>query len=340
MIEDTLLVSCPGEDGGLFVANGRAGARVSSRPITGVHVGNGQLIYAYQENGGKSVRVFADGRTEERKLSNEPMDLHDLLNVDGYTYAAVTESNSVVCFDGDLERTAVWELPGENDSAHLNSVTLYQGHLLASVFGRFQRHREYKDGTRGRGEVVDIKTGQTFISGLSQPHSLTVVDDLLYLCSSEDREVRVYRGQELLHKIPVPGYARGLAVTTENVYVGLSLSRNAPITEQRASGATIAVIDKNTLQLTESLQLSAHEIYDVRIISRASWVLPHILAESVDDQVQSLMEALALYKRGYEAYKSTHDDLGQITGSLSWKIIRPFFKLEQRIRGNAQFNRN
>jgi len=328
MIEDTLLVSCPGEDGGLFVVHGRASVRVSGRPVTGVYVGDGTLIYAYQESGGKSVRVLDDGISEERAIADEPMDLHDLLVSDGHIYAAATESNSVVCFDSNLNNIASWGLSGEHDSAHLNSVAFYQGELLASVFGRFQRHREYKEGTRGRGEVVNIQTGETFIRGLSQPHSLTVVDDLLYLCSSEDREVRVYRGQDLLQKISVPGYARGLAIGAESIYVGLSLSRNAPAAGQGVAGASIAVINRETMQLEESIQLSAHEIYDVRIINRAPWILPHVL-ESVDDRVRNLMDSLTLYKRGYEAYKSTHDDLDRITSSLSWKIMRPFFYLEK-----------
>jgi len=263
------------------------------------------------------------------------MDLHDLLVSDGHTYAAATESNSVMCFDGDLNNTASWGLSGEHDSAHLNSVAFYRGELLASVFGRFQRHREYKEGTRGRGEVVNIQTGETLINGLSQPHSLTVVDDLLYLCSSEDREVRVYRGQELLQKISVPGYARGLAVGAESIYVGLSLSRNAPAAGQGAGGASIAKINRQTMQLEELVQLAAHEIYDIRIINRASWVLPHVLSESVDDRVRYLMDSLTLYKRGYESYKSTHDDLERITGSLSWKVMRPFLYLEKIIRKNT-----
>ena len=276
------------------------------------------------------MRLLIDGRAEERVLANEPMDLHDLLMVsDGHIYAAVTESNRVVCFNGNLNNIAAWGLPGEHDSAHLNSVAIYQGQLLASVFGRFQRHREYKDGTLGQGEIVNIQTGQTFINGLSQPHSLTVVDDLLYLCNSEGREVRVYRSKDLLQKIPVPGYARGLVVGAESLYVGLSVSRNAPASGQGTGGASIAVIDKKTLQLDGLFNLPVHEIYDIRIINGASWVLPHILNESVDDQVQYLTDSLLLYKRGYDAYKSSYDD---ITRSLSWKIIRPFFHLEKRIR--------
>lgn len=332
MNKDTLLVSCPGVGGGLFVLNGSACARISARPITGVFVGNRQLLIGYQQDGGSSVRALINGLMEERMLSADPMDLHDLFVSDDHIYAAVTEDNKVVCFDINLQFVSAWGLEGEKDAAHLNSVAVYQGRLLASVFGRFQHHREYKNGTLGRGEVVDIQTGETFISGLSQPHSLTTVGDLLYLCSSEDKEVRVYHGNDLLRQIPVPGYARGLAIGTKYIYVGISLSRNAPAGEKGSAGASIAVLEKETMSLVDLLQLQANEIYDIRNINEASWVLPYLLSDPDDKQVRFLIDSLSLYQRGYESYKSAYDDLARITVSWSWKMVRPLIHLERIIR--------
>lgn len=334
MIRDTLLVSCPGATGGLFVVHGRMNARVSSRPITGICVGDGQLVYAYQDNGGQGIKVIIDGLAEERLLADEPLDLHDLLIAGDHLYAAVTESNRVACFDKNLNNIVSWTLPGEHDSAHLNSVTMYQGELLASVFGRFHRHRQYKEGTQGLGEVINIQSEQTFIGGLSQPHSLTVVDDLLYLCNSEARELRIYRGQELLQEIPVAGYARGLAVGEKYLYVGISRSRNAPAGGQTGDNAAIAVIDRATLRIDELFQLPTQEIYDIRIINRAAWVLPHILEPPMIENSQ-LQAELHLITRESAAYKAAH---GKIVSSLSWKIMRPFFHLETRIRKDSSLN--
>ena len=329
MIDDTLLVSCPGTAGGLFLVNGLTCRRLSSRPMTGLCIGDGQFTVAYQDNSGRSVRLFRDGAAEEKVLGDEPMDIHDVLLHGGRIYAAVTEQNKVVRFDVELNVADAWVLPGEHDAAHLNSVVLYQDRLLASIFGRFQRHRQYKEGTQGLGEIVDIRSGLTFLSGLSQPHSLTVHDGLLFLCSSEDREIRAYCGQKLIQKTGVPGYARGLAVGSGKIYVGISLSRNAPVTEIGRDSAKIAVIDSSSWRVMEILELPAHEIYDIRIVNRDAWVFPHIIDDSIDNRNRELQEEIRLYKRGYESYMASHN---AIVESLSWKIAKPVYRLERLIR--------
>jgi exonuclease VII small subunit len=308
MIEDTLIVSCPGQKGGLFVVSKDGSVRLSTRPITGLHIKNGQLIYAYQDNGGNSVRTFLSDRTGEVALSSEPMDIHDITIIQDRIYAAATEDNSVICFDLNLNKINEWRLPGEHDSTHLNSVAIYRGQFLASIFGRFQFHRQYKEGTIGQGEVVNIKNGETVIGGLSQPHSLMVCDNLLYLCNSENKEVRVYSGNEVLQIIPVDGYVRGLAVGARNLYAGLSLSRNIAEEEQKLTSAAIAVINRKSMKVQDLIDIPALEIYDIKIAEPNVELFPHLLADLVIE-FQRLEELNALYQRGYESYKRANDHL-------------------------------
>ncbi len=260
------------------------------------------MIVAYQEDDGKSLRVIRRAGTEEVMLSEDRLDLHDVLALENKVYVVATETNSVVMLDPHLVQIDSWRLPGENDAAHLNSVAFYDGKLLASAFGRFEHHREYKNGTVGCGIVIDIQTGETYLDGLSQPHSLTVIDDLLYLCNSEERQLRIYRGKKLLQRVDLPGYTRGIAFSAGYLYVGLSLSRNAQSVDDRQVSAAIVVLDRETLRQEEYFSIPSREIYDIRLLDISAAMLPYLLTDSVAEN-QKMAESLALYRRGYEAYE-------------------------------------
>lgn len=301
MLDDTLIISCPGSNGGLLIATGGATTRLSWRPSTGLFVGEDRLLLARQDEGGKVIKVLRAGTSSEKSLSDTSLDLHDVFVRGGKTYVAATEQNSILCFDENWNRTTSWSLPGEHDSAHLNSVVFLGDRLLVSVFGRFERHRQYKEGTVGRGEVIDIVSGETFISGLSQPHSLTIVNDLLSVCNSEMQEVRFYQGNKLTNVVTVPGYARGLAAGREKIYVGLSKSRNVDASE--ANGGRIAVIDRASLTLQTTIDVPVDEIYDIRVIDNIpANMLPGLLTD-LSDHLARNEELIGYYKRGFESYK-------------------------------------
>lgn len=301
MIDETLLISCPGTNGGLLIGHGLGFERLSPRPMTGLFARDQSILCARQDDDGRAVLVCGGSSAGERLLSRTPLDLHDIFVLDGKTYVAATAQNGVLCFDEDWNLLTTWSLPGEQDSSHLNSIAFHGDRLLVSVFGRFDRYRQYKEGTVERGEVIDIITGQTFIKGLSQPHSLTVVDDYLCVCNSEMKEVRLYENGALVNVVPVPGYARGFAAGREKFYVGLSKSRNVDVRSDRH--ASIAVIDRGNLNLLMTIEVPADEIYDIRVIDHMPVnVLPGLLA---DMRVENdrLNELIRHYERGYESYK-------------------------------------
>ncbi len=349
MINDILLISCPNVDGGLFMVNGETCVRLSNRATTGMSVSGNTLVIAYQDNDGKSIRVIKDGWTKEIGLGDSRLDFHDVFFWQGKTYVVATETNSVLLLNENYEQLDAWRLPGENDALHLNSITLYEDRLLASVFGRFQYQREYKKGSIERGEVIDIQTGETFIDGLSQPHSLTVMDDLLYICNSEERQVRVYHGSELLQQIDVPGYTRGLEISGENIYVGISLTRNESPHKRGVDTATIIVLDRETMQQKDKISLPCSEIYNILTIPDTIDLFPHILIDLADEKVKSdellaqYQQGFESYKRGYETYKREYESykienenlihkIEDMRQSKSWRFTKPFRIMRNKIR--------
>jgi len=332
-VEEMLLVSSPGVVGGLSCVFEDKCLIISLSASTGIFLDSDKLVVAHQFDEGRSIQFVDRGRSRHCLLSENSLDMHDVLIKGNSLFIVDTENNQVVEFDlAGMNTLNRWGLPGEPDSAHMNSITFYQGKLLASIFGRFVKNRGYKLGTEGLGQIIDVKTGEIFIEGLSQPHSLTVEGDLLYLCNSEAKELHIYEGSILKEKVMLPGYTRGIAIGREKIYVGISQSRNAEVAKEKLTGS-IVVLNHQTLVEQASVKIPFSEIYDIRLIGLASDLVLKIV--SIGDKEQLMQESARLlkayeeteeaykqtkeaYKQTKEAYKQTKDNYEKLNNPMQW----------------------
>lgn len=261
---DALLASSV-NGGGLFVVAEGAIDRISPIDTTGIAITADGFIWARQVAGPAELRRTRSSDVERVVLTEQQFDLHDVLLVGDLLYVVATEINTLFEFDAETyAEKRRWTLAGEPDSQHLNSVCVHEGRILVSRFGGFARHRGYKGQTRGAGQVVDIETGDVVIDGLSQPHSLTSIGEVLWLCDSEAHRVCAFRGVSLVMELQVGGYARGLAFGSSRLYVGISRSRNEA--EGSTSAAAIASFDLTDLRPRDRIEFPANEIYDLVVI--------------------------------------------------------------------------
>lgn len=264
VLADTLLVSSV-NDGGVFLLEDGAVERLSTIDTTGMATAPDGILWARQSPDVAELRVLAGRDAKRIALAQAPWDLHDVHWHDGHAYAVATEINAILKLDAGLAEVERWTLPGEPDSAHVNSVCMHHGRLLATRFGTFETRRGYKGMTRGAGEVFDVRTGEVVVSGLSQPHSLCSVDGRLWLCDSEAYTVRVYRDFVAEAEYVFDGYVRGLAFGASHAYVGLSRSRNDP--DGTLASAQVVVLRRHGMVPVARVPLPTGEIYDLRIVS-------------------------------------------------------------------------
>lgn len=323
-IEDRLIVSSPG-NGGLTYIERENQVVLCNKASTGIYLGGEGFFCGLQEDGGTRLVVSRNGTSAVVELSTSALDIHDVLFHHDLLYIVATQQNEVVCLDSSLNPINRWKLAGEEDSAHINSCAIYRGKLIASAFGEFTHHREYKNGTLGLGRVFDVVTGESIITGLSQPHSLTVHEDLLYLCSSEENLLKVYDGQKLITSVQVPGYARGVAIGESSIYVGLSLSRNASSDNSSLNSGAIAVIDKQSMKMIGLNTIGFREIYDIRIVKNYADIFRTYEAQQAE--IKALLDNVNLTKQQLEVQeqkiKEYRGALESITNSKSWKITKP-----------------
>ncbi|MFK5948612.1 MAG: DUF4915 domain-containing protein [Methylococcales bacterium] len=301
-IKDSLLVSCP-NTGGLIYVHGKSHLTISYSDVTGISEYGDGFLWVLQSNGARSLQRVVDDKIDTIELDQKHIDLHDIL-VDGNDiYAVHTETNHVVKYDHDFDEVERWGLDGELDSSHINCIAMYKGRLIASIFGRFQQYREYKSGTKELGQIIDVQTSKTLITGLSQPHSLLASGNTLYLCNSETNELFIYCDEILKTSVRLPGYARGLAVSEDYIYVGLSKSRNADVHEGLAE-AGIAILKRDNFILEGVKTIPFSEIYDIKLLkNKSSFILKTLAISSNNDNALSTLQKKQL------AGRSEYDEL-------------------------------
>ncbi len=256
-----LLASCP-NGGGVFVLDGDACHRLSHVDSTGLCVQGDAVWLATQAEGARSWRHWRGNDWAEVMLDDGPHDLHDLLAHGSELFAVSTEHNAVLRRDAAGKVHEQWRLDGAADACHLNSLLHFDGRWLASVFGRFEQHRGYKGRTRGAGRVLDLDSGDTWLHGLSQPHSLLADGDALWLCDSETGRVLRCRGGSVEIAWSFDGYTRGLCRVGDVLFVGLSRSRDALAAE--TTQARVLAVAVQGGEVLAQRSLPAAEVYDLR----------------------------------------------------------------------------
>lgn len=288
-VADQLLVSSV-NGGGLFLVGPGGVERWSKVDTAGVTLVPDGALLARQAEGVAELRWLRGRDVVRVTLVERSLDLHDVRWHDGRIHVVATQLNTVYEFDPGFRELRHWAFPGEEDSQHVNSTCLHDGRLLATRFGRFHAHRGYKGATRGAGEVFDVETGEVLVSGLSQPHSLASHGGALWLCDSEARVLRRYRGFQPDGEFPFEGYVRGLAFAGGLAYVGLSRSRN--VEDAGPDSACIVVLEREGMAEVGRIALPVNEVYDIRVVP----------ADRVDDlRAAAFADAVAEYDTQVDA---------------------------------------
>lgn len=280
MTRHGLLASCVNA-GGVFRIDSSGVECVSVRDTTGMCAWPEGMVWARQEPGASNLALLDAKGLHSVRLSEEHLDLHDVLWHGESLYLVATQTNTILRLDSRLRETGRWVLEGEHDSHHVNSICMHEGRLLATRFGDFHSHREYKGATRGAGQVIDVDTGQVLVSGLSQPHSLRSHQGMLWLCDSETHRVLAFRDGCQVEEIRLDGYTRGLLLTSDAVFVGLSRSRN--VDHSGVETACVVELTGRGHQERSRTQLPAAEVYEV----------VEAIASMVDLRANALEEARA-----------------------------------------------
>jgi acetolactate synthase-1/2/3 large subunit len=270
-----VLVSCFGDretGGGLFALDADGARRIDSLSSTGLDVADGELIRcllgSWERHDPADVVAY-DSRGVLRYVRVDAAhDAHDVLWHDDAYAIASTMTNSILWVSpgGAVQRR--WVAPGDRDAWHLNSLVLADGELYASAFGRFATHRGWNapGASAGAGIVFHVESGRDVVTGLDCPHDPRPLDGGWLVCDSKPGELVLAEGAAR-RRLALGGWTRGLAVSDEHLYVGVSPQRSAGQAPQPT--AWVAVVDRASFTLVDRIALPVEEVFDVVLVDPA-----------------------------------------------------------------------
>ena len=252
-----LLVSAP-NGGGLFLLQDDVALHLDDLHTTGLAVLRNAIVRGVQPAG---VTVYSPRRRDLPTHGGLTHDIHDVAAIDGFIYAVGTTKNVILKLSREGRLINQWRLPGEDDCVHLNCLAVWRGRIVYSCYGRFRRHREYKEHPSDQGLVCDLETNEPLITGLSFPHSPTPDGTSLLVANSHRHELCQYdeRGS-LIRKRGLDGFTRGICVLDGVTFVGVSREREGGSLTDRAS---VVALDRNTWAELGRIEIPAREIYSI-----------------------------------------------------------------------------
>lgn len=169
------------------------------------------------------------------------------------------------------------------DRCHLNGMAMLEGKpRYVTTFNTGDSQDSWR--TELNGTLMDVKTNQILLSGLSAPHSPRCHEGLVYFCDSGRGEVVSFDPQNNSKRVicALPGFTRGVIIFGDLVLVATSRMRSSdavqryPLAEQVKPEDTqcgIWIINKNSGEIISKLIFSGdiNQIYDIAIIPDSTY---------------------------------------------------------------------
>jgi uncharacterized protein (TIGR03032 family) len=238
---------------------------------------NQELAKNFPEHKGQFDKVFLPKITYH--CGN--IDLHDLVHTNSNIIGVSSAYSCLVEFSSEYSYVPVWkpnfidELVHE-DRCHLNGVACENGEIqFVTALGKTNQKEGWRKNIVNGGIVIDYKTNEIVIEGLSVPHSPIISGNHLFVALSGTGEIMKYN-LETKHASVIAnlsGYIRGMQIFDDYLFVGLSKLRNKssnafdiPISKKQLA-CGISILSKHTGELLAELRYEKdiNEIYSIQI---------------------------------------------------------------------------
>jgi Domain of unknown function (DUF4915) len=254
--------------GGLFDLTNGVPEALDDLPTSGLALGGGKLwrvlrapgeqtstceLMAYDARGVRSYQRYDTIR-----------DPHDVRWFDGAPHISSSWDDAVWRVDpGADEPDLVWQASTVPDGWHVNSLVAVDGALHVCAFGRFDRHKGWKESGRdGAGFVHDLASGRDVLVGLAHPHTPRRRGDRWYVCESTRGSLTELSADGTVRRrARVDRFTRGLAFVGPFALVGGNAHR-----EQDDDRGEIAVVDLRSFAVVERIAMPCLEVYDILVV--------------------------------------------------------------------------
>lgn len=265
------------ETGGVYLLDTATGThrRVVDQPARGLT--RGPDGYYAAGNNGEIFRIRTDTWTTEQLATLDLKGCHDLRWVRDRFYLVASHGNQVVELAPDLTPRGRYQVvEHDGDVAHPNCLLEWEGRLLLSIFTLSPGTRMEKRSTpawRHEGKILrlnwEAQSHEILFEPLSQPHSVLEKDGWIFCCESWGHQVvrvDLKTGRKEVLK-QLYGFVRGLALTPQANFVGMSEPRSIPWTDRvfrpRRMYCGVIELDPFTWQPRREFRLPGTQVYEI-----------------------------------------------------------------------------
>lgn len=219
------------------------------------------------------------------------IDIHEMEYCEDELYFINTKFSCLCIKEKNSSFKPIWKPPfitylQPTDKCHLNGFCTRDGKpRYITALGESDEPLGWRANKANGGILMDIKTNEVLVRGLSMPHSPRWHQDKLYVLESGKGALSYYdfKTKKLVEVANVPGFTRGFDIVGNYAFIGLSKVRESatfsglPITKlpKRVSG--VWVINIKTGEITSFVEFTSG-IDEVFAVS----VLPHVKMEMFD----------------------------------------------------------
>lgn len=164
------------------------------------------------------------------------------------------------------------------DRCHLNGLAVADGQArFVSVMAETNTKQGWREVKKTAGSIIDVRSGETVVRGLSMPHSPRFSKGKLFFLHSglgQLETLDLASGQRTAI-CQLPGYVRGLAIAGNFAFVGLSRLRSSsdwagvPIAahlERLKSGVWVIDLTRGTVVGSFEFKQGTDEVFDVQLL--------------------------------------------------------------------------
>ena len=217
-----------------------------------------------------------------RHLTGDTL-MHELAFAGGELWMCATGFSCLATIDGDHSFIPRWKPPfiselSSDDRCHLNGLAVRDdAPAFVTALGQSDEPGGWRRNKATGGCVIDVASGETVVGGLSMPHSPRWHGGRLWVLESGRgtlAAVDLQRGTAET-VIELPGFTRGLALTGDLAFVGLSQIRESstfgdlPLTarlKERVSGVWVISLEHATIAAFLRFEDLVQEIFDVALL--------------------------------------------------------------------------
>jgi uncharacterized protein (TIGR03032 family) len=253
-----------------------------------IYAGLGHGIYQFSNYSGVAKSLEGGGKYDACYIPQNihftgDIDIHEMEYCQDQLYFINTKFSCLCIKEPNSSFKPIWKPPFISllqpvDKCHLNGFCTRDGEpRYITALGKTDEPLGWRANKANGGILMDIKTNEVLIEGLSMPHSPRWYQDTLYFLESGKGSISYYdfKKKKAIEIAKVPGFTRGLDIVGDFAFIGVSKVRESAtfsgleITKLPKRVAGVWIVNIKTGKIVSFVEFTSglDEVFAITVLS-------------------------------------------------------------------------